>query len=322
VRTIISIIILNWNGKHHMKDCLDSVLSQSLSDFEVIVVDNGSKDASQDYIKDNYPQVKLVCLNQNYGFCKGNNEGIKVANGEYIVLLNNDTLVEKDWLNNLYKCMMSEPDLGFCASKIVSYYNRDSIDAAGDGFSICGAGFKRGYLDDASIYMKDEYVFGACAGAAMYKKQMLDEIGLLDEDFFVAYEDSDLSFRAQLAGYKCKFSSEAIVYHKINSTLGKLSDFYVFYGHRNAEYVYFKNMPTRLIYRTFFRHLAYVIIAGFYFTYKGKGLTFIKAKIDFLKNFNEVLVKRRNIQNNRKVSDEYIWNILEKKWLRTRLKGK
>lgn len=318
----ISIIILNWNGKHHLKDCLDSVLSQTYSNHEVIVVDNGSTDGSQEYIRNNYPEVILLCLDKNYGFCKGNNEGIRIAKGEYIVLLNNDTAVEKDWLWNLYNCMISEPDLGFCASKIVSYHNNDLVDAAGDGFSICGAGFKRGYLEEASRYIKDELVFGACAGAAMYKKQMLDDIGLLDEDFFVAYEDSDLSFRAQLAGYKCKFASDAIVYHKINSTLGKLSNFYVFYGHRNAEYVYFKNMPTKLLYRTFLLHLAYVGIAFVYFTLKGKGIVFVKAKIDFLRNFKIVISKRRQIQARKQVSDEYLWAIFEKKWLRTRLKGK
>jgi GT2 family glycosyltransferase len=299
-----------------------SVLKQTYKDFEVIIVDNGSTDGSQDYIRGEFPNVYLISLDQNYGFCRGNNIGIKAAKGEYIVLLNNDTVVEKDWLQKLYECMQSDPEIGFCASKLLSYTERHLLDAAGDGFSICGAGYKRAYLEEAELYDRDEFVFGACAGAAMYKKEMLDKIGLLDEDFFVAYEDSDLSFRAQLAGYKCKYASQAKVYHKINSTLGKLSDFYVFYGHRNVEYAYYKNMPGKLIFRSIIPHLAYNFLALAYFTKKGKMLSFIKAKLDFLRNIRKVCLKRRDIQKSKCVKDEYIWSILERKWLSTRLRGK
>lgn len=319
---MISIIILNWNGKHHLCDCLTSVLKQTHTDFEVIVVDNGSNDGSQEIISVNFHSVNLICLDRNYGFCKGNNIGIEAARGEYIVLLNNDTVVEPDWLQQLHDCMLSDPDIGFCASGLLTYADKNLLDAAGDGFSICGAGYKRGYLEEAAGYKKEEYVFGACAGAAMYKKEMLDKIGLLDEDFFVAYEDSDLSFRAQLAGYKCKYAPKAVVYHKVNSTLGKLSDSYVFYGHRNVEYAYFKNMPGKLLIRTVLPHIAYDILAFAYFTKKGKGLAFMKAKVDFIRNFKKVMAKRREIQSMKCVDDSYIWSILEKKWLSTRLRGK
>lgn len=319
---MISIIILNWNGKHHLEECLSSVLKQTYKDYEVIVVDNGSTDGSQEYISSRFPSVSLICNDQNYGFCKGNNIGIKASKGEYIVLLNNDTVVEQDWLQQLYECMISDIDVGFCTSKLLSYSKRNLLDAAGDGYSICGAGYKRGHLEDAAKYDIDEYVFGACAGAAMYKREMLDKIGLLDEDFFVAYEDSDLSFRAQLAGYKCKYASKAKVYHKVNSTLGTLSDTYVFYGHRNVEYAYFKNMPRKLIRRTILQHIAYNLLGLLYFTSKGKACAFIKAKVDFIRNWGNLMSKRRVIQSAKVVDDRYIWSILERKWLSTRLKGK
>lgn len=319
---MISIIILNWNGRHHLMECLSSVLKQTYSDYEVIVVDNGSTDGSQEYIRSNFPSVNLICNGQNYGFCKGNNIGIKAAKGEYIVLLNNDTFVEPDWLEQLYGCMVSDRQVGFCASKLLFYSERELLDAAGDGFSVCGAGYKRGHLEDTEKYDKDDYVFGACAGAAMYKKEMLDKIGLLDEDFFVAYEDSDLSFRAQLAGYKCKYASKAKVYHKVNSTLGTLSETYVFYGHRNVEYTYFKNMPSRLLIRTLLPHIVYDTLAFIYFTKKGKMLPYVRAKIDFIKNIRKVIAKRRLIQSTKCVDNSYIWSVLEKKWLSTRLKGK
>ncbi len=319
---MISVIILNWNGRHHLDECLTSVTNQTYKDYEVIVADNCSTDGSQDFIKENFPSVILLCLDQNYGFCKGNNEGIRISKGEYVVLLNNDTRVEHKWLENLYNCINSDPQLGFCASKLLSYYDNSLVDAVGDGYSICGAGFKRGYMEEASSYCEDEYVFGACAGAAIYKKEMLDKIGLLDEDFYIAYEDSDLSFRAQLAGYKCKFASNAVVYHKINASLGKLSKIYVFFGHRNDEYGYFKNMPSRLIRKTILRHLAYDMIAFGYFMLKGRGILYLKAKIDFLRNFRKTMNKRKDIQKLKIVSDDYIWNMLEKQWLKTRVKGK
>ena len=130
---MISIIILNWNGKHHLEECLSSVLKQTYKDYEVIVVDNGSTDGSQEYISSRFPSVSLICNDQNYGFCKGNNIGIKASKGEYIVLLNNDTVVEQDWLQQLYECMISDIDVGFCTSKLLSYSTRNLLDAAGDG---------------------------------------------------------------------------------------------------------------------------------------------------------------------------------------------
>ena len=319
---LISIIILNWNGKQHLQECLDSVLAQTYKNIEIILVDNGSTDGSAQYVRDMYPEIKVLELDQNYGFCKGNNEGIRISKGEYIVLLNNDTVADKQWLERLLECMISDKEIGFCASKLVSYYDKDTLDAAGDGFSVCGAGFKRGFGYSQKHYDDSDYVFGACAGAAMYKRSMLDEIGLLDEDFFITYEDSDLSFRAQLAGYKCKYQPQAVVYHKVNASMGTRSKTYVLYGHRNVEYVYFKNMPSSLIPRTIFQHIAYDIIALCYFIYRKRGITYIRAKLDFLKNFKMVMKKRKEIQQNKKVSDQYLLSIMEKKWLRTRLKGK
>jgi GT2 family glycosyltransferase len=318
----ISVVVINWNGKCHLEQNLSSVLSQTYSDFEVIVVDNGSTDGSQEYIRNNFPSVRLICLDKNYGFCKGNNEGIKAAHGDYIVLLNNDTVVEPDWLQNLYNAAVSDNDIGICASKMLLYSDKKLLDSAGDGFSICGAGFKRGHLGAADKYADSEYVFGASGGAALYKREMLEKIGLLDEDFFAIYEDVDLSFRAQLSGYKCKYVPEAVVYHKINSTIVKMSDFYVYHGQRNVEYAYFKNMPAKLIWKTLLFHLLYNLLGFIHFTLKGKGIVFLKAKIDFIKNFRNVMGKRKEIKQLKIVDDKYLWNMFEKKWLSTRLKGK
>ena len=319
---LISVVVLNYNGIHHLDGCLSSLQKQTYKNYEVIVVDNGSKDGSQEFVKTNFPFASLVCLDQNYGFCKGNNEGIKVSKGEYVVLLNNDTFVESEWLKNLYVCINSDEHIGFCASKMILYNNREFLDSAGDGFAICGAGYKRGHLEKASEYIKDEYVFGASGGAVIYKREMLDKLGLLDEDFFAIYEDVDLSFRAQIAGYKCKFASKAVVYHKVNATIGAMSDFYVYHGQRNAEYVYFKNMPGKLMIRTMFPHLLYNFLAFGYFLLKGKGLVFVKAKFDFLRNFKTVLQKRKRIQAEKTVDDSSLLSLFERRWMETRIRGK
>jgi len=319
---MISVIILNWNGKRHLKECLGSLGNQTYTDFETIFVDNGSSDGSVEYVRGNFPDVRILALSKNTGFSKGNNEGIKIAKGEYIILLNNDTKVDKYWLEELYKSVCRHSEISFFASKIVFYDWPNRIDSAGDGYAICGAPFKIGHCENISKYSQENIVFGACAGASLYRKEMLKDIGLLDDDFFAIYEDGDLNFRAQLKGYKCLFVPSAIVYHKGSSSIGKLSDFYVYYGQRNVEYVYIKNMPLLLILKGAYIHFFYNLLAFCYFLIKRKGIKFIQAKIDVLKDLPNLLKKRLVIQKNRKVSHYYLLTLFEKKWLRTRVKSK
>jgi hypothetical protein len=319
---MISVIVLNWNGKAYLKECLDSLRNQTFKNFEVILVDNGSTDGSIEYIKNNFPEVRILALEKNVGFSKGNNEGIKISQGEYVVLLNNDTRADRFWLEELYKAISKNPRIGFCASKIIFYSDQEKIDAAGDGYSLCGAPFKRGNFEHRDKYTKEEEVFGACAAAAIYRKSMLNDIGLLDEDFFMGFEDSDLSFRAQLRGYKCLYVPKAIVFHRGSATIGKLSNLQVYYGQRNVEYVYIKNMPTALIFRYFFFHLIYNLGAFLFFLLKGRGLVFLKAKLSVLMNLRELLKKREIIQRNRKVDNAYLRKIMGKKCFTVRIRGK
>jgi len=319
---MISVIILNWNGRIHLKECLDSLRYQTYKDFEVIFVDNGSTDNSVEFVRENFPDVKILTLNKNVGFSKGNNEGIKIAKSEYIVLLNNDTKVDKYWLEELYKSVCKHTEISFFASKIIYYDETEKIDSAGDGYAICGAPFKIGHYENKSKHSREKIIFGACAGASLYRKEMLDDIGLLDEDFFAIYEDGDLNFRAQLKGYKCLFVPSAIVYHKGSSSIGTLSDFYVYYGQRNVEYVYIKNMPFLLILKNGYIHFFYNLLAFVYFSIKRKTIKFIQAKIDVLRNLSNLLKKRLEIQKDRKINNYYLLSLFEKRWLTTRIKGK
>jgi len=166
---------------------------------------------------------------------------------------------------------------------------------------------------------EEERVFGACAGTALYRSQMLDDAGLFDEDFFLVYEDVDLSFRAQLRGYKCLYVPDAVVYHQAGSSIGDDSPISVYYSHRNLEWVYIQNMPGSLIAKTILPHMIYVFAAFFFFVARGRGADFIKAKWHALKGLKRALAKRKHIQKNRKVTDDYIWSLFEKERLLPRL---
>ena len=318
----ISVIILNYNGISHLKDCLDSLAKQTFNDFETILVDNGSTDNSLTFVSENYPLVQIVPLKKNRGFARGNNIGISHAKGEFIALLNNDTRVDVSWLSELYNAVTSDEQPGFCVSKVLFYDNPEVIDTAGDGISICGAPFKRGHMQSSDMFNEPGYVFGASGCAVLYRKSMLDDTGGLDDDYFAIFEDGDLSFRCQLKGYKCLYVPTAIVYHKVNSTLKKFSNFYVYYGHRNVDYLYIKNMPFSLILKYYHTRIAYTFLAFLYFSWKGKGFVFLKAKFDVFKALPDLLKKRWHIQRNRKVKVGYIDKMLDQKWLSGRIKRK
>lgn len=315
----VSIIIVNWNGKRFLSECLDGLRQQAYKEFSVVLVDNGSDDGSIDFVKHNYPEVVTIGLPKNVGFSAANNYALKTIQTEYVALLNNDAVPDPLWLKSLVEALEYHPEAGSAASKILFYYNPKIIDRAGDAYTRAGAGSLRGRGESAGNFNKREWIFGACAGAALYRTLMLKDIGLFDEDFFLLYEDVDLSFRAQLKGYRCLFVPEAVVYHKASRSIVYDSPISVYYSHRNLEWVYLKNMPSTLILKTLWLHTIYDIAAFFFFAANGRIKEFIKAKLDALKALKRVLKKRRQIQGNRRVDNDYIWGLLEKELFLPRL---
>ena len=316
---VVSIIIVNWNGRKFIEKCLNGLRKQTYKDFSIILVDNGSSDGSLDLISKNYPEVETIALSENLGFATANNIAIKSVNTEYVALLNNDAVPHPEWLEHLLKALWQNPEAGFATSKMLFYHNSKIIDRAGDVYTTAATALLRGRGKPSETYNNQEWVFGACAGAALYRTRMLEDIGLFDEDFFLLYEDVDLSFRAQLQGYKCLYVPDAIVYHMASQSIGYDSPISVYYSHRNLEWVYIHNMPATLIKRTLVPHIVYDIVAFFFFAARGRAAEFIKAKWHALKGLNRALKKRRRIQNNRKVVDEYIWNLFEKELFLPRL---
>lgn len=306
----VSIIVVNWNGKHFLKPCLEALYRQTYRDFEVVLVDNGSSDSSVSLVKEQFPATKIVELKENRGFAGGNIEGLKHSTGSLIALINNDTCADERWLEQLIQPMREDESIGICASKLL-VDGTTKINSAGLGVTTAGVGFDRGSWMDRCLYSCQEPVFGSCGAAALYRRQMLEEIGFLDEDFFLYGEDVDLCFRAQLAGWKCLYVPSAIVYHKVNATTGRLSDLHVYHHTRNLEFVWIKNMPTGLILRFVHHKLIQELGSFCYLCLRhAKWKPFFRAKLDALRMLPSMLEKRRDVQRRKRVSDRYIKGIL------------
>lgn len=302
----VSIIIVNWNGKEILKNCLDSILKQSFNDYEVIVVDNGSVDNSVEFIPKYYPSFNVVALKENTGFTGGNIEGLKHAKGDFIVLLNNDAVLTPDWLSTMVSAIDSDCRIGFCSSKII-IEGTNKIDSVGDMFTTAFTGVKLGEFRNADEFSIRKYVPGACAAALIFRKSMLDEIGFLDNDFFLNHEDTDLSMRAWLAGWKCLFVPEAVVYHKVSASIGNLSDTSVYYFSRNNEWVWIKNTPLLLLIRYLPQRIIYEMSSfGYFCILKRKWRPFIKGKVAALLKLPLMLKKRKEIQKLIKLSNQEI----------------
>lgn len=241
-----SIIIPHLNGKHHLDDCLGSLRRQSCTNFEVLLVDNGSSDGTQAYLREHFPEVKLIELEKNRGFTGACNAGWAVANGEIIILLNNDTEVQSNWLHEIIVAFEQNPQAGIVASKMLLFDQRDTFHTAGDFYRVDGLPGNRGvWQKDVGQFDQTEPVFSACGGSAAYRHTMLDEIGFLDNDFFFSCEDVDMGWRAQLAGWQVLYVPSAIVYHKLKATGGSVTGSY--YDGRNFLYLIWKNYPSTLL---------------------------------------------------------------------------
>jgi GT2 family glycosyltransferase len=244
---LFSVIILNWNGRHLMEECLDTVHSQTFREFETIVVDNGSTDGSVAWLKERWgAAVSTVPLPSNLGFAGGNNAGIRIARGKYVVLLNNDTAVDPGWLAALAEAVRRHSDAGMFTPKILNYYRRNEIDNT--GLIIYPDGLARGRhrleRDDGRFDAEGEaLVPSGCAG--VYSEKMLDEVGLLDDAFFAYGEDVDLGLRARWAGWTCYYVPTAVVYHKYSATTGAYSPRKAFLVERNRFRILMKNFSWR-----------------------------------------------------------------------------
>jgi GT2 family glycosyltransferase len=306
----VTVIVVNWNQRACLMQCLDAIRKQSCPDVLTMVVDNGSKDGSVDAVRHRFPEVALVPLAKNFGFAAANNMAMRRADTEFVALLNNDAIPHPLWIENLVTALSAHPEAGSAASKMLFHDAPHVIDRAGDSYTTAGAGCLRGRGMTHDAFDRPEWIFGACAGAALYRMSMLRDVGLFDEDFFLLYEDVDLSFRAQLMGYKCLYVPEAVVYHMASHSIAYDSPLSVYYGHRNLEWVYFQNMPFSLLVRTFTSHVLYMIAAFGFFASKGLAAVYLRSKRDSFQAWRVVWRKRQIIQARRRVTPDDIRGLL------------
>ena len=315
----VSLIILSHNGKHFLEPCLASIVRQTRLPDELILVDNGSDDGSQEWIRINYPQVTLIEMGYNSGFSVAMNRGVAESSSDYVALLNNDTECEPQWLEELTTALDQHPDIGFCASKMLTFRHRDILDAAGDLFTTAGFGGKRGWLQSnrASEFDKPERVLSACAGAAMYRRTAFVEIGGFDEDFFAYEEDTDLSLRLQMAGYPCLYVPKAVVYHHVGGTW-KIND----YGYcirlqqRNQILLLVKDLPWQLCIRFGFQIVSGHLCLFLMRIKRGYGTAALLGLWDAIRGLRAAFRKRKSIQENRSVTNAYLVSMLRADWIR------
>lgn len=250
-------IVLNWNGKGFVEECIYSLLNQTYWDFELLVVDNCSTDSSREWLKKNvHLGYKLIENDLNLGYAGGNNIGIRESEGEWIALVNNDVCVDKRWLEELMKVVdrdESPKDIGMLASKVIFYRARDVIDNTGHLIYGDGLNRGRGRLSkdgDGDDELKEALFPSGCAG--LYKKAMLDEIGWFDERFFAYGDDADIGLRGRLLGWRCFYVSQARVYHRYSMSAGAYSPFKAYHVERNRVWVMLKTFPSSMIWKSFF----------------------------------------------------------------------
>lgn len=240
----VTIVIPNYNGKHFMEPCLSSLSEQTCKDFHILVVDNASSDGSIEYMEENYPDIELIKLQKNYGFSKAVNIGIQHSRTPYVILLNNDTTVDTRYVEEMVKAIEKSPKIFSVSSKMIQMYHPELIDSAGDLYTLLGWGVCRGCGRPVSNYTKYDEIFTACAGAAIYRRSVFDEIGYFDENHFAYLEDIDIGYRARIYGYYNMYCPTALVYHVGSGTSGsKYNSFKVKLAARNNLYLNYKNMP-------------------------------------------------------------------------------
>lgn len=319
--TQVTIVIPNYNGIKFLKDCMESLhAQQEAPEFEVLVVDNGSTDGSCEYLEAQFPKVRLVKLDHNTGFCHAVNVGIRESNAPYILLLNNDTKADTYFVKYLYEAITA-PSAGkvFSVSAcMLTWQDESKVDGAGDLYTVLGWALARGKGQNASEYDKSVGIFSACGGAAIYKREVLDRIGLFDEAHFAYLEDLDLGYRAKSFGYKNLYEPKAKVIHFGSATSGsRYNAWKVELAAANSVYVVFKNMPLlQWLFNLPFLLLG-KLVKWLFFCKKGLGRAYAKGLfVGVKKSFSKegfskiVWFSPRRMGHYFRIQMELFWNVV------------
>jgi GT2 family glycosyltransferase len=311
------VILVTWNSAQYLSGCLDALVAQVYKDFEVVLIDNGSTDGCLGVVN-NYMsllKIRVERLGENKGFAAANNLGARLARGQWLALLNPDAFPEPDWLEKLLGAAGNDPAFSFFASRQLQANASHLLDGAGDAFHISGVAWRRySGWPAAQFGMETEEIFSPCAAAALYSRQAFLEVGGFDEDFFSYHEDVDLGFRLRLRGFRCLYVPEAVMHHIGSASYGKASAFAIYHGHRNLVWTYVKNMPPVLFWLYLPIHLLMNLVFLLYFSIRGQSKAIWRAKRDALRGLGRMLLKRKEIQRQRRVPVMSLYRLMERDW--------
>lgn len=306
----VSIVILSYNSREDLAECIPSFMSQTYQNFEIIVVDNASQDGSEEFIRTNYPEIKLVQTGKNLGYPAGNNAGFEVAEGEYFVVVNPDTVADREWLSELIKPLENDPTIAATTPKILIYYQKDKINTCANTNHLTGLTFCRG-LNKSTDEFNTRQVVSAVSGCSFaIRRDTLKQIKGFDPDFFLYQEDADLSWRIRFSGGKILYVPESVIYHKFKLSIAPWKEFYL---ERNRYLILLKNFDSRtLLLLLPSLALTEVITMGHAML---NGPKYVKSKLLayfwILKNIKTVFIKRRETLSKKKISDSEFFTYLD-----------
>lgn len=225
--TLVSVIIVNYNGKNHLEKCLESLMKINYNNYQVILVDNNSSDGSIQFVEKFYPSIRLIKLKKNFGFAKPNNIAAHEAEGDILLFLNNDTIVDPNFITEMIKVIKKDPKIAICQSLLLR--SNGEVDSSGDFVDFLGRAYS-----SKEIPKDVKNILCARGASMMVRKGLFSELGCFDEDFFVSFEDVDIGWKAWIWGYKVVCVPKSIVYHAGGQTVKKLSSFIQYHGVKNT----------------------------------------------------------------------------------------
>lgn len=310
----VTVIICNWNGGDYVIRCLTALEAQTYTDFRVVVVDNASTDGSAQRIEHAFPAVELVHAGGNLGFARANNIGFERAAGsEWVALLNPDAFAQPAWLEQLVAASLRHPECASIGSRLLRADDPTTLDGIGDVYHLSGLHWREGHGVPESEWARSaKEIFSPCAAAALYRLSAVREAGGFDEDYFCYAEDVDLGFRLRLLGYRSWYEPKSVAHHVGSATTGKVSDFTMYHGYRNALWTFVKDMPGALLWLTMPAHLVALLVLLAKLAWRGQGRVAMHALRDALTGLPSALKKRRRVQSTRRTGALDVWRVLDK----------
>lgn len=319
---LVSVLVLNWNGEEIIEENIRSILSTAYRPFEVIVVDNASTDESLDILR-SFPQITVIENRQNLGYAEGNNIGFSRCRGEYIAVVNNDVVVDPEWLDAPVRTFEQFSDVGLVSCRQMNHFKRQRIDTLYlfPTFHLLLGQMGHGKVyDDIPLYREAGYVLGANGASAIYRKEVITELGGFDGIFFAYHEESDLQMRAFYAGWKCVYAPTSVVYHKGSHSFDKMKKSFFYFHERNRIWFIYRNFPLWLI-AACFPIILYREIQTFLNIAVKKGFagTYCKARLDGFRSLGRFKALRRRNMKNFKMKRRRFMEFMKKKKIPLRM---